>query len=178
MTDPSALSLLVRFAQTGGWGPLAMNAPLSDIRQAWGPASVDQRIRKRHAWPRLLSYGDIEVCVCTCRTVSLVCVQTWREAIDLPEPDHGRLLSFPGHLTYGTVTAELAAADCPWTGNPKLTLPGQRALLAGPFGTSFVFEIFDDGTEVLNIVSLYQPLHRCHPSASSSGAGGGLMEPG
>jgi hypothetical protein len=171
MTTSPAVALLVRFAVTGAWGPLAMNTPLHDITAAWGEASVDAPIGKRRAWPRLLSYGDVEVCVCDCRRVSLICVQTWRETVDLPTPDHGRLRTLPSTLTFDTVTEALTAARCPWTDDPKLTLLGQRALLAGPFGTSFVFEILEDGTVVLNVVGLHHPLHHCGPSIPSPGSG-------
>ncbi|AYN43182.1 hypothetical protein D9753_34680 [Streptomyces dangxiongensis] len=39
---------------------------------------------RRRQWPRLFAYGDLELSVCRCRKIVLICIQAWRDVIELP----------------------------------------------------------------------------------------------
>lgn len=162
MTSPADLgNRLARFACTGHWGPLTMNQPLEQITRVWGQPTGAMAVRKNRAWPQLLAYGDIEISVCRCRHVDMICIQTWRESIDLPAPDTGAIETHRSSVTYEAILAALAAEGCAWEPNPQLTFGSQRALLAGPCSTGFVFDVVDDGSVILNIVSAHRPVHHC-----------------
>ncbi len=60
-------------------------ASLSDIAAILGPPWDIGRVSKRRRWPHLFSYGgDAELCVCRCRRVTMISVQTWRKTVELP----------------------------------------------------------------------------------------------
>src|SRR5260370_24640541 len=90
------LRALAELGMTGGLGPVFCGASLADIIAVLGQPCDAGPISERHRWPRLFAYGDVELCVCRCRLVTLICVQAWRESIDMPGPGPGMIDSFPG----------------------------------------------------------------------------------
>lgn len=39
---------------------------------------------RRRKWPRLFAYGDLELSVCRCRKISLICIQAWHDTVEHP----------------------------------------------------------------------------------------------
>lgn len=78
------LDVLADMAKTGRLGPVSSGADWNDVTAALGePWDIGTMSRNR-TWPRLFAYGDLELSVCRCRKVSLICVQTWRDVVELP----------------------------------------------------------------------------------------------
>ncbi|MEV0170490.1 hypothetical protein AB0I00_05090 [Streptomyces sp. NPDC050803] len=156
----AVLDILTEVAGTGRWGPVATGADWHEITAAFGePRDTGSTTD----WPRLFAYGDLELSVCRCRRVVLVCVQTWRDVIELPGEPH----AFPAAVTYDDVTRALDGAGCPWEPDASLTFGDQCALTALPSGASFVFEADRGAEPVLNVVGLPGDFHDCHARCTS-----------
>ncbi|MEV0257338.1 hypothetical protein AB0H82_24170 [Streptomyces sp. NPDC050732] len=155
------LEVLTGMAMTGRLGPVFSGADWSDVTAALGePWDMGTMSRKR-TWPRLFAYGDLELSVCRCRTVSLICVQTWREVIELPAPLAGGADTFPAGITYADVTDALDRAGCSWKPYPPLTFGTQCSLVAGPAQANFTFETPGGEQPVLNVMGLPGNAHDC-----------------
>jgi len=112
MDAPSALAA---FGSTGRIGLLYPGAQLRQVAAAYGMPWDIGRIHKRHRWPHLCSYGEIEFAACRCRIVTALTVQTWREAMAWPAPTQsGQNIAMPARPTFTQIVDALAAADCPW----------------------------------------------------------------
>ncbi|MGW1131150.1 hypothetical protein [Streptomyces griseoluteus] len=163
------LDVLARMAKTRRLGPVFVGADWQDVTEALGEPWPIGRHRK---WPRLFAYGDLEISVCRCRKVSLVCVQTWRDAVQLPPDLAGGPGTFPSGLGYVNVVAALDGAGCPWEPYAPLTFGDQCSLVATSSGAHFTFEIPEGEEPVLNVVSLFGDRHDCSaPGAKPGGAG-------
>lgn len=157
------LDVLASMAKTGRLGPVFSGADWSDVTEALGePCYIGSRNRK---WPRLFAYGDLEVNVCCCRKVSIICVQTWRDVVDLPPSIAGGTGTFPAGLSHEDVVSALDKADCSWEPYPPLTFGDQRTLVVIPTAAHFTFEILDDQGPVLNGMSLPGDGHDCNVNA-------------
>jgi hypothetical protein len=158
------LEVLADLAITGRLGPVANGAAwdtvTADLGEPW-VGTMDGHL----AWPRLFAYGDLELNVCRCRAITLICVQTWREVIELPLQLVGGTGAFPGEIHYADVVAALDRAGCPWQPYPPLTFDDQCSLMATPSGATFVFEIPDGSDPVLNVVGLPPHQHDCRMQA-------------
>lgn len=151
---------LARFAETASLGEIRVGASFDDVARIHGEyyeAGVPDRAR----WPRLFGFGDVELSVCRCRRVNLICVQTWREETELPHEDRAGCEAFPGRPTQDEVTEALDAAGVGWRAHPPLTLPGQTAIVADITAVSFVFELEDDEPPRLNVVGAPGDFHEC-----------------
>ncbi|WP_432103226.1 hypothetical protein [Streptomyces sp. bgisy091] len=159
---------LAGFGSTAAIGTLTCGAALDDVVAAFGPPWDIGRVGRRRQWPRLLSYGDAEFCVCRCRRVTLISVQTWRDVIELPVPGTRGLAVSAGLLTGADVMAGLGEAGCrlmPVTaGQP----PGQSALRAEPTGVTFTFRSQDGSEPLLVNVGHWTVGHECVPPLSGS----------
>jgi len=161
----TAIPILAEFGSTGAIGPLHCGASLNEIAAVLGPPWDIGRVSKRRRWPHLFSYGDVELCVCRCRRVTSVSVQTWRDAIELPAPGSKTTISHPGHLTLTEITAGLDAIGCHAWPRTRDKPPGRLTLRAEPSGITFTFRT-DDGPEpLLEIVSSWIATHECTPPA-------------
>ncbi|GAA2985769.1 hypothetical protein JCM13580A_02440 [Streptomyces drozdowiczii] len=80
----TAIRILAEFGSSAAIGPMHCGASLSDIAAILGPPWDIGRVSKRRRWPHLFSYGDAELCVCRCRRVTMISVQTWRKTVELP----------------------------------------------------------------------------------------------
>ncbi|MFB7175879.1 hypothetical protein ACFCYM_34450 [Streptomyces sp. NPDC056254] len=78
------LDVLTSMAKTGRLGPVFSGAGWNDVTAALGEPWDIGTMSRRRRWPRLFAYGDLEMSVCRCRKVSLICVQTWRDVVELP----------------------------------------------------------------------------------------------
>ncbi|MFF7975677.1 hypothetical protein [Streptomyces sp. NPDC007905] len=116
---------------------------------------------RNRKWPRLFAYGDLELSVCCCRKVSLICVQTWRDVVELPPSVAGRTGTFPAGLKHADVVRALDKAGCSWESCPPLTFGGQSSLVAIPSGAHFTFEIPEGEEPVLNVMGLPGDGHDC-----------------
>ncbi|MFD7629232.1 hypothetical protein ACFV7Q_24935 [Streptomyces sp. NPDC059851] len=143
----TVLDILAGLAKTGRWGPVAIGADVNELVAAFGEPWDAGSMSRSRQWPRLFTYGDLELSVCRCRRVNLICVQAWRDAIALPSSAAGRTRSHPAALTYGDVARALDRADCAWEPQASLTFGTQSALMALPSRASFVFETFEDEDE-------------------------------
>ncbi|MGV9567726.1 hypothetical protein [Streptomyces sp. NPDC003480] len=77
------LDVLAELARSGHLGPVENGAAWDQITAALGePWEVT--VGKRRSWPRLYAYGDLELTVCRCQKITLICLQTWRDVIDVP----------------------------------------------------------------------------------------------
>ncbi|MFE7619561.1 hypothetical protein [Streptomyces sp. NPDC057496] len=164
----TALRTLVRFGSTAAIGPLRCGATLNEIAATLGPPWDIGRVGKRRRWPHLFSYGDAELCVRRCRRVTLISVQTWRDAIELPVPGTAILATFAGPLTHTQVAAELGAAGC----RPgPVTLhqpPGQLALQVETTGDTFTFRAEADAEPLLESAGHWISGHECTPRATGA----------
>lgn len=68
-------------------------------------------VAKHRSWPRLFAYDDLELSVCRCQKIFLICLQTRRDTVVLPE---GLLekRAFTGHPKYAEVIEALGRAGC------------------------------------------------------------------
>ncbi|MFE4174069.1 hypothetical protein ACFRR7_18810 [Streptomyces sp. NPDC056909] len=159
----TAIRTLAEFGSTAAIGPLHCGATINDIAAALGPPWDIGRVSKGRRWPHLFSYGDAEFCVCRCRRVTLISVQTWRDAIELPVPGTGRLVTFAGPLTHTRVMAELSAIDCPFTSLTLHQPPGQLALQVDSTGVTFTFRAEAGSEPLLDSAGHWISTHECTP---------------
>ncbi|MFD7778864.1 hypothetical protein [Streptomyces sp. NPDC059753] len=153
------LDVLTEFAQSGQLGPLSNGAAWDTVTAVLGEP-FEVVIGKRHSWPRLFAYGDLELSVCRCQEIFLICLQTWRDGIDLPAGLVGRE-AFPGNLTYADVIESLDRAGCTWRPYTPLTFGNQCSVQAMSSGVVFVFEIPEGEDPVLNVVGPPPRQHDC-----------------
>ncbi|MFE3167949.1 hypothetical protein [Streptomyces sp. NPDC059224] len=148
------LDVLADMAKTGQLGSVFSGADWSDVTAALGePWDIGTMSRNRK-WPRLFAYGDLELSVCRCSKVTLICVQTWREVVELPPSVAEGTETFPAGLTYADVVSALDKAGCSWEPYPSLTFGDQCSLVAIPTGANFTFEIPEGEEPVLNVMGL------------------------
>ncbi len=154
-------------AKTGRLGPVFSGADWSDVTAALGePWDIGTMSRNRK-WPRLFAYGDLELSVCRCPKVFLICVQNWRDVVELPPSVVGGTGTFPAGLSHTDVVSALDKADCSWEPYPPLTFGGQRSLTAILSRANFTFESTEGEEPVLNVMGLPSDGHDC--SARTSG---------
>lgn len=154
-----ALDVLTELARSGRLGPVANGAAWDTVTAALGePWEVT--IGERRSWPRLFAYGDLELSVCRCRKVILICLQTWRDHIGLPAALVGRE-TLLGKPSYADVIASLDRAGCAWQPRESLTFGDQCAVQATASGVVFVFEIPDGEDPILNVVGPPAHHHDC-----------------
>ncbi len=155
------LELLTTLAKTGRLGPVFIGADWHDVTAALGePWDVGSMSRRRE-WPRLFAYGDLELSVCRCRKVSLICVQTWRDVVEFPPALAGGADTFPAELRHSDVVAALSNAGCSWEPYAPLTFGNQCSLLVAPTRASFTFEIPEGEEPVLHVTGLPGDGHDC-----------------
>jgi hypothetical protein len=170
----TALRSLAEFGSTAAIGPLRCGATLNEIAATLGPPWDIGRVSKRRRWPHLFSYGDAEFCVCRCRRITLISVQTWRDAIELPVPGTTTLATFAGHLTHHQVTAELDAFGCRLSPVTLHQPPGQLALRVEATGVTFAFWTEDDSASLLKGAGHWITSHECtHPATDAPDDGFG-----
>ncbi|MFF8775125.1 hypothetical protein [Kitasatospora sp. NPDC015120] len=155
------LDILAEVAKTSRWGPVVTGADWNEVTTAFGEPWDVRTMSRSRKWPRLFAYGDLELSVCRCRRIALICIQTWRDVIELPSPAPGELHNFPGAITYQDVTRALDRAGCPWQPDESLTFGDQCALTALPSGATFAFEITHGTEPILNVVGLPGDSHDC-----------------
>lgn len=161
------LDVLAGMAKTGRLGPVFIGADWSDVTTALGePWDIGTMSRNRK-WPRLFAYGDLELSVCRCRRIALICLQTWRDVIELPPPVVGGTGTFPAGLTHTDVVSALDEAGCRWAPYPPLTFGDQCSLVAIPSGAEFTFEIPEGEQPVLNIMGVPGDGHDCSTRAAA-----------
>ena len=159
----TALQALADFGSTGTIGPLHCGASLNGIAEALGAPRDIGRVSKRRRWPHLFSYGSVELCVCHCRLVTSISVQTWQDSIDLPHSESKKIVSHPGHLTHRQVTSALEAIGCHWQPAARQQPPGQIALQAEPTGATLTFRTADIPEPLLENAGIWTSTHRCTP---------------
>ncbi|MFJ3663883.1 hypothetical protein ACIPPM_25880 [Streptomyces sp. NPDC090119] len=165
------LDVLARMMKTGRLGPVFIGADWNDVTAALGEAWYIGSTGRRQRWPRLFSYGDVELSVCRCRKVSLVVVQTWRDVVEIPPSVVEGTATFPAGLRYADVVAALDRAGCRWEPYAPLTFGDQCTLVAGPSGAHLTFEIPEGEEPVLHGMALLGDGHHCPaPSRGPSGA--------
>ncbi|MEU6743989.1 hypothetical protein [Streptosporangium sandarakinum] len=152
------------FGTTGRIGPLRCGASLPDIAAVLGPPWYSGRISERSRWPHRFVYGDIELCVCPCRIVTPVSVQTWHAPIEPLSTRTNMITSFSGRMTYWQIIGALDAAGCGRRPAPY-RFPGGAYLQAVPSGVVFTFRT-DDGNEpepLLKNAAVSIAPHDCPP---------------
>ncbi|MCX5375882.1 hypothetical protein [Streptomyces sp. NBC_00091] len=164
------LDVLTDMAMTGRLGPVFIGADWSDVTAALGEPWDVGTTPPGEEEPHLFAYGDLELSVCPCRKVSLICVQTWREVIELPRPLAGGTGTFPGEIRQAEVVSALDAAGCPWQPYLPLTFGDQRTLMAIPSGAAFTFELLEDEEPVLNVMGLPGDRHDCTAPQAGTGS--------
>ncbi|MFE4416391.1 hypothetical protein [Streptomyces sp. NPDC056821] len=164
----TALRTLAQFGSTAAIGPLHCGATLNEIAATLGPPWDIGRVSKRRRWPHLFSYGDAELCVCRCRRITLISVQTWRDAIELPVPGTTTLATFAGPLTHTQVTAELNAVGCRLSPVTLHQPPGQLALQVETTGVTFTFRAEADSEPLLESAGHWISSHECTPPATDA----------
>lgn len=158
----TALKVLAEFGSTGRIGLLWCGASLTDIAATLGPPWDIGRVGKRTRWPHLFSYGDVELCVCRCRLVTMINVQAWRDLVELPDARTNTIAPFPGRMTYRQITTALDEAGCRW--QPDLQQPpGQTCLRTEPRGVSFTFRTDGGAEPLLEVVGVWISAHDCPP---------------
>jgi hypothetical protein len=155
------LELLAKFGLTGQVGPIYPGAALTDLAARLGPPWDIGRISKRHRWPHLFSYGDIELVACRCRIVTHISIQTHRQHIELPTLRGGMITIAPGQLTFEQIATALHKAQCRWTLHNDS--PGSRTLRTQPAGAHFVFDTAVGPAPVLHAASVFGAQHQCPP---------------
>ncbi|MFC1407505.1 MULTISPECIES: hypothetical protein [Streptacidiphilus] len=151
--------VLTERVRLGQLGPVANGAAWATVTQALGEP-FEVAIGKRRSWPRLFAYGDLEISVCSCKKIIMVCLQTWRDVVDLPVGLVGRE-TFPGQPTYAEVTEALDRAGCVWQLYEPLTFDTQCSIQVPSTGVNFTFEIPEGEDPLLNIVGLAPRHHDC-----------------
>ncbi|MFE7951571.1 hypothetical protein [Streptomyces sp. NPDC057426] len=155
------LDVLTSMAKTCRLGPVFSGADWDEVTAALGePWDIGTMSRNRK-WPRLFAYGDLELSVCRCRKISLICVQTWRDVVELPPSVVGGTGTFPAGLRHTDVVSALDKAGCSWEPYPPLTFGDQCSLTAIPSGANFTFEIPEGEEPVLNVMGLPGDGHVC-----------------
>jgi len=167
--DVEALDVLAAFGSTGRVGLLHPGARLREVVAAYGMPWDIGRIDKRHRWPHLYSYGDVEFVVCRCRIITSVTVQTWRGTVEVPShAQAGEVIGLPARLTFAQVADALAAADCLW--ERLKPIEGQCGLRTLPQRVDFTF-VTDEGPDpVLHVAGTWTHEHVCMPVAAVSAA--------
>ncbi|MFG3053563.1 hypothetical protein ACGFZP_21795 [Kitasatospora sp. NPDC048239] len=160
------LDVLTELARSGRLGPVATGASWGTVTEALGEP-FEVLVEKRRSWPRLFAYGDLELSVCRCRKTILICLQTWRDVVELPAGLVGRE-AFPGRPEYAEVTGALDRAGCAWQPYEPLTFGTQCSVQAAS-GVVFTFEIPEGEEPLLNIVSPPPHHHDC-PAAAGTGS--------
>ncbi|GAA3424583.1 hypothetical protein GCM10018953_17660 [Streptosporangium nondiastaticum] len=136
------------FGTTGRIGPLRCGASLPDIAAVLGPPWYSGRISERTRWPHRFAYGDIELCVCRCRTVTSISVQTWHDPIELLNTRTNTITFLSGRMTYWQIIGALDAAGCRWRPTPY-RFPGGAYLQTVPSDVVFTFRTDEDEPEPL-----------------------------
>ncbi|MFG1812024.1 hypothetical protein [Streptomyces sp. NPDC049040] len=170
------LRTLAEFGSTAAIGPLRCGASLNDIAAMLGRPWDMGRVSKKRRWPHLFSYGHVELCVCCCRRVTMISVQTWRDTIELPVAGTTSLATSAGPLTHAQVTAELNAIGCRFTPVALHQPPRQLALQVESTGTTFTFRTETGSEPLLDHAGHWITTHECtRPAADGpdDGFGGG-----
>ncbi|GGQ27448.1 hypothetical protein [Streptosporangium pseudovulgare] len=155
----TALDVMTEFGSTGRIGPLRCGVSLTGIATVLGPPWAIGRVSKRTRWPYLFSYGHVELCVCRCRTVTTLSVQTWHDVVELPDVMTNTITPLPSRLTYRQITAALGAAGCLW--QPVLRQSsGGAELRTRPLGVAFTFRT-DDPESLLENAGMWLDTHDC-----------------
>ena|ERR1043165_3860225 len=157
----TVIDVLAGAAATGRFGPVFIAASWADVTGALGEPTEIGPLRRGRRRPRLFAYGDLEIQVCRCRRVTLVCVQTWRDRIELPVSISDGEGVFPGGLTRGVVVGALERAGCRWEPDPGGTVADQSAIVVPSTGVTFTFEVFHGEEPVLNVVGIPGDGHSC-----------------
>ncbi|MFM9370557.1 hypothetical protein [Streptomyces sp. Da 82-17] len=106
----------------------------------------------------------------SCRRVTMICLQTWRDVVELPPQLFGGKREFPARLGHTDVLAGLDRAGCAWEPYPPLTFSDQVSIRTVPSGALFTFACPDDeepGAEgagpepVLNVMGPPADRHVC-----------------
>ncbi|MGW2272263.1 hypothetical protein [Streptomyces yangpuensis] len=155
------LDVLAGMAKTGRLGPVSSGADWNEVTAALGEPWDIGAMSRRRKWPRLFAYGDLELGVCRCRTVSLVCVQTWRDVVELPPSVVGGTGVFPARPGHADVVSALDRAGCSWAPYAAPASGNQCSLVVVPSGAHFVFEIPGGEEPVLNVMGLPVDGHDC-----------------
>ncbi|MFC8453082.1 hypothetical protein [Kitasatospora sp. NPDC057223] len=153
------LDVLTELAQSGQLGPVSNGTAWDDVTAALGEP-FEVVIGKRRSWPRLFAYGDLELSVCRCQKIILICLQTWRDVIDLPIGLVGRE-TFSSKIKYADVIESLDRTGCAWQPYTPLTFDNQCSVQATASGVVFVFEIPEGEDPVLNIAGPQPHQHDC-----------------
>lgn len=164
----TALRTLAEFGSTAAIGPLYCGATLNEIAATLGPLWDIGRVSKRRRWPHLFSYGDAELCVCRCRRITLITVQTWRDSIELPAPGTTALATSAGPLTRTQVTTELNAIGCRLNRVVLHQPPGQLALRTEATGVTFTFRTEAGSEPLLESAGHWISSHECTPSTTDA----------
>jgi hypothetical protein len=164
----TALRVLAEFGSTGAIGPLRCGASLNHIAATLGPPWDIGRVSKRRRWPHLLAYGDVELCVCRCREVTTVTVQTWRDTIRLPHAGSAITTTHPGRPTHRQVVSALHETGCRWQPVTLNQPPGQIALQTEPTGTTFTFGTANTPEPLLEKAGIWTSTHDCPPPAGDT----------
>lgn len=164
----NALRILAEFGSTAAIGPLRCGAELSDLAAALGPPWDIGRVSKRRRWPHLFAYGDVELCVCHCRRVTMISVQTWRDTIDLPVPATKSTATLSGPLTRTQVTDRLTAIGCCVNPVAAQQPPGQLVLGVESTGTTFTFRTEAGSEPLLVSAGHWISTHECTPQEAGA----------
>jgi hypothetical protein len=156
----TALAIMALFGATGEIGPLRCGASLNGIAETLGPPWDIGRISQWRRWPHLFSYGHVELCVCHCRTVTMISVQARHDPIELPEPGTNVLTAYPSHMTLSEITASLNKAGCRWHTGPNDS-PDRLELRTDPAGVGFVFRTGHAPEPLLEQAGLWTNEHEC-----------------
>ncbi|MEV4292600.1 hypothetical protein AB0K40_44435 [Nonomuraea bangladeshensis] len=154
----TALAIMALFGATGEIGPIRCGASLNSLAETLGPPWDIGRISRRRRWPRLFSYGHVELCVCHCRTVTMISVQARHDPIELPDPATNVLTAFPSHLTLRQITDSLDAARC-----RRRVGTAMLELRTEPAGVGFVFRAGHAPEPLLEQAGCWITEHECVP---------------
>ncbi|MFJ6699864.1 hypothetical protein ACIQM4_27895 [Streptomyces sp. NPDC091272] len=168
------LEVLTSMAKTGRLGPVFSGADWSDVTAALGEPWEIGTMGRNRKWPRLFAYGDLELSVCRCRKVSLICVQTWRDVVELPPSVVDGTGTFPAGLSHGDVISALDKAGCSWEPYAPLTFADQCSLVVIPTAANFTFEIPEGQEPVLNVMGLPGDGHDCNVKRRQNSGSGSL----
>lgn len=161
------LDVLVGMAKTGRLGPVFSGADWNAVTAEFGEPWDIGAMSRSSTWPRLFAYGDLELSVCRCRKVSLICVQTWRGVVELPPAVAGGTGTLPAGLKHADVVSALDRAGCAWEPHAPLTFGNQCSLTTIESRASFTFAIPEGEEPVLNVIGLPGDGHEC--SAPTTG---------
>ncbi|MFF8974978.1 hypothetical protein [Streptomyces sp. NPDC014995] len=153
------LDVLTELARSGQLGPVANGAAWDTVTETLGEP-FEVVVGRRRSCPRLFAYGDLELSVCRCQKIILICLQTWRDVIELPACLANRQ-TFPGHPKYPDMIVALDRAGCAWRPYTPLTFDNQCAIQATSSGVVFVFEILEGEEPILNIAGPQPHQHDC-----------------